>query len=236
VSVKKLIKVITQFYQKLYEDEEGSKELENRVEEEDVPGIMESEVEGIVESLKMEKAPEIDKITNEIIKYGGEPLIKKFTEIYNEALYTRKSPRYWKMSEIIMIFKKGNRHKIENYRPISLGQTTAKIYSKVIAGRLKHSLEEQQPREQAGFRRNYSTIDNLHTINQQIIEKSDEYNQKLYLAFIDYKEAFDSIKHQSMIKALENQGVHGQYVEIINEMYTQLKAKIKTEEVGRHST
>ena len=39
-----------------------------------------------------------------------------------------------------------------------------------------------------------------------------------------------------MIKALENQGVHGQYVEIINEMYTQLKAKIKTEEVGRHST
>ena len=157
MSVKKLIKVITQFYQKLYEDEEGSKELENRVEEEDVPGIMESEVEGIVESLKMEKAPGIDKITNEMIKYGGEPLIKKLTEIYNEALYTRKSPRDWKMSEII------NRHKIENYRPISLDQTTAKIYSKVIAGRLKHSIEEQQPREQASFRRNYSTIDNLPT-------------------------------------------------------------------------
>lgn len=49
--------------------------------------------EEIVENLKMEKSPEIDKITNEMIKYGGESLAKKITEICNKALYTIKTPK-----------------------------------------------------------------------------------------------------------------------------------------------
>ena len=57
----------------------------------------------------MEKAPGIDKINDEMIKYGGEPLIKKLTEIqtYNGVLYCAKIlPRDWKKCEIILIFKK----------------------------------------------------------------------------------------------------------------------------------
>lgn len=43
----------------------------------------------------MEKLPEIDKIINEMIKYGGKPLPKKITEICSKQ-------------------------KIENYRPFNL--------------------------------------------------------------------------------------------------------------------
>lgn len=45
------------------------------------------------------------------------------------------------MFEKILLFKKANKHKIENYRLISLSQTVAIIYVKVIAERLKHVLE-----------------------------------------------------------------------------------------------
>ena len=48
-----------------------------------------------------------------------------------------------------------------------------------------------QTREQAGFRRGYSTMDHLQSVNQAI-EKSNEFKMPLCLAFIDYTNAFDS--------------------------------------------
>lgn len=48
-----------------------------------------------------------------------------------------------------------------------------------------------QPSEQAGFRKDYSTMDHIDKI-EQIIEKYAEYKRPLYIAFIiDYKKAFN---------------------------------------------
>ncbi|KAG1663268.1 Stomatin-2 [Nymphon striatum] len=58
--------------------------------------------------------------------------------------------------------------------------------------RLTPVLDANQPREQAGFRSGFSTMDNIHTVNQ-VIEKYHEHNLPLCLAFIDYKKAFDSV-------------------------------------------
>ena len=87
--------------------------------------------------------------------------------------------------------------------------------------------------EQAGFRRNFSTIDNLFVINQ-MIEKCIEYNKELYLAFIDYTKAFDSVKHDCVMKSLEEQGVDVRYIEIIREMYRNLEARVKTDKTGKY--
>jgi hypothetical protein len=56
---------------------------------------------------------------------------------------------------------------------------------------------EFQPPEQAGFRSIYGTIDHIHTM-RQIIQKTEEYNQLLCLAFVDYEKAFDSVEIDEM--------------------------------------
>ncbi len=68
--------------------------------------------------------------------------------------------------------------------------------------RIRNFLEIQQPPEQAGFRKNYSTLDHLHTINQ-IIEKSQEHGMKISLAFIDYNRAFDTSDHGFILETLK---------------------------------
>ena len=53
---------------------------------------------------------------------------------------------------------------------------------------MKRTLDENQPREQAGFRSAYSTMDYLLALNQAI-EKANEYNLKLCVGHIDYEKA-----------------------------------------------
>ena len=76
---------------------------------------------------------------------------------------------------MVIFFKKGNRKDIKNYRPICLLSNMYRLFTKIITTRLEKKLDENQPREQAGFRSKYSTTDHIHAINQ-LKEKCREYN------------------------------------------------------------
>ena len=50
-------------------------------------------------------------------------MVGKLTELFNRILYTRQIPREWNESDITLVFKGGDKHRIENYRPITLCAT-----------------------------------------------------------------------------------------------------------------
>lgn len=140
--------IITDYYADLYNDIDkintvNTSEIKKEIE----PPFLEKEIEAIVKQLKPNKCPGHDKITNEHIKMGGVELIKKLTKLFNKVLETSKIPKDWKVSDIIILFKKGDRHKVENYRPITLTSTIAKKISKAIETRVRKILNSQQPIE-----------------------------------------------------------------------------------------
>ena len=90
---------------------------------------------------------------------------------------------------------------------------------KIITTRLEKKLDENQPREQAGFRSKYSTTDHMHAINQ-LKEKCREYNIPLCVAFVDYEKAFDSVQTQAILTSLQEQGIEDVYIEILKDIYT----------------
>lgn len=71
----------------------------------------------------------------------------------------------------------------------------------------------------------------MQTVNQ-ILEKADEFNNNLYLAFVDYNKAFDSVEHESVMQALTRQGIHTKYINILTNLYKNSYAKVKTELEG----
>ena len=105
---------------------------------------------------------------------------------------------------MVIFFKKGNRKDIKNYRQICLLSNMYKLLTKIITTRLEKKLDENQPREQAGFRSKYSTTDHIHAINQ-LKEKCREYNILLCVAFVDYEKAFDSVQTQAILTSLQEQ-------------------------------
>ena len=118
--------------------------------------------------------------------------------------------------------KKGDQEDLKNYGPISLLSIIYKLLTK-ITKRLETTLDRAQPIEQAGFRRGYSTIDNIQVV-QQVIERCGEYEIPLCLAFIDFEKAFDSIKLETIFEALRRGRIEEPYINLLEEIYTDATA------------
>ena len=144
---------------------------------------------------------------------------------------TNKGEHSRTMSTIILLHKKGKRYDLNNYRPISLISNLYKVFMKVITNRLTTTMDENQPSEQAGFRAGYSMIDHLQAV-REIIEKCQEFNINLYIAFIDYKKLFDSIEHFKVLEALRIMSINSKYIRVVGKIYLDGRAKVKTEQEG----
>ncbi|CAG9137374.1 unnamed protein product [Plutella xylostella] len=232
---QEILEEATSFYRNLYSNKD--KPISSTLSEldfltdETVPSILNREVENAIEQLKKEKSSGEDGITNDIIKAMVEPLTPHLTKLFNSIIIQEKIPNDWKESIITLIYKKGDPLLIDNYRPICLLPTIYKLFSKVLLNRMSAQLEEQQPREQAGFRKGFSTTDHIFTVTQ-VMEKFVEHNKILYLAFVDYTKAFDSISHECVWNCLREQGIHTKYINILQTIYKETQAKVKLERIG----
>ncbi len=83
--------------------------------------------------------------------------------------------------------------KINNYGPISLSSNLGETFVKILKNRIYKILDSQQPVEQAGFWKSYSTIDHIQTINQ-LLEKTNEFDINLAITFIYLNKAFVIIR------------------------------------------
>ena len=174
------------------------------------------EVEAALRKMKNGNEAGKDQVNIETLKAGDETIIaKQLAMLYTKCITERRIPKTWK----VIFFKKGNRKDIKNYRPICLLSNMYKLFTKIITTRLEKKLNENQPREQAGFRSKYSMTDHILAINQ-LKEKCCEYNIPLCVAFVDYEKAFNSVQTQAILTSLQEQGIEDVYIEILKDIYT----------------
>ena len=143
---------------------------------------MACEVEAALRKMKNGKEAGKDQVTIETLKAGEETIAKQLAKLYTKCITERRIPKTWKEANMVISFKKGNRKYIKNYMPICLLSHMYKQFTQIITSRLEKKLDENQPREQAGFRSKYSTTAHIHAINQ-LKEKCREYNIPLCVAF-----------------------------------------------------
>ncbi|GBP53971.1 Retrovirus-related Pol polyprotein from type-2 retrotransposable element R2DM; Endonuclease [Eumeta japonica] len=106
-----------------------------------------------------------------------------------------------------------------------------RIKANDVLSPITSTLDENQPKEQAGFRSKYSTVDHIHVL-RQILQKYNEYNKKYYLGFVDYNKAFDSLEHDYIWEALRSQGVQEKYIRILMNIYSKSTAPIRLKTTG----
>ncbi|CAH0717940.1 unnamed protein product, partial [Brenthis ino] len=222
-----IIDIATSYYKRLYESNTTEDEID-LADTSNIPTILQAEVEKAIDTQKADKTPGPDGISNEILRQGKEVLTPVLTDMFNNIISTEIIPQQWTESNIILLYKKGDKHEIGNYRPISLMSNIYKIFAKIILKRIERTLDEHQPIEQAGFRKDYSVTDHVHVV-RQVIEKYSEYQLTYYISFIDYSKAFDSLLHKNIWEALVEQGIELKYIRLIKNVYRNSTARIQLE-------
>ena len=152
--------------------------------------------------MKTNKAPGIDGIPAEVFKHGGTLLKENLLKLIQKCWEEQTLPQDFKDAVLIPIYKnKGDRRDCGNYRGISLLSVAGKILAKILQQRLKILSENVLPESQCGFRPSRSTTDMIFSV-RQIHEKAIEQQQELYIVFVDFNKAFDTVDRDLLWKVL----------------------------------
>ena len=191
--------------------------------------IIELEISEAIKSLKNNKAPGTDNILNEYLKYSTPTLISIYCKLFNIVLDTGIIPESWTSGIIMPVFKnKGNPSDPDNFRAITLISCLGKLFTSVINSRLNIFANELSiiSENQAGFRKGYSTIDNIFVLHA-LIELYFSFGKKLYCTFVDFKKAFDTVWRTGLWKKLQNCEIKGKCFQVIYNMYHGIKSCVK---------
>ena len=83
---------------------------------------------------------------------------------------------------------------------------------------MKAAVDNRLRDQQAGFRQDRSCTDHIATL-RIIVEQSLELNSSLYVNFIDYEKAFDSVDRETLWKLLKHYGIPGKIITLIQRTY-----------------
>jgi hypothetical protein len=175
--------------------------------------------------LKDGKSPGVDNIPAEILKHGGPVIIDALTVVCQKIWTTGQWPKDWTKSLIIPLPKKGNTRLCQNYRTISLICHPSKVMLRVILNRLVHQAEQILEEEQAGFRAQRSTTEQIFNL-RLLVEKHLEHQKELYHNFIDFKKAFDRVWHEGLWRVLKEYNIDNQLIEVIKSLYDEATSAV----------
>ena len=192
-----------------------------------------NEVGEAVSRLKSGKAPGADNISSEIVKASACMILPLLTKLFNRILSHGSYPKIWAEGMITPLHKKGSQLSPDNYRGITISSSLGKLFGIVMNNRLNkfcddHNLiDERQSSHKKGAR----TSDNMFIIRSLHEKYCIKENKKIYVSFIDFKKAFDSIWHEGLFLKLLKLGIGGQFYNIIKDMYKNVSSSIRCKDL-----
>ena len=154
-----------------------------------------TEIKQAIKKLKTAKASGPDNIPPEALKANPDLTANILHKICSDIWKNEVMPQDWNIGHLIKLPKKGNLKECKNYRGIALLSVVAKVLNRILLTRLLKAVDEKLREQQEGFRKDQSCTDQIAAL-RIIIEQSLEWNTSLFLNFVDFEKAFDSLDRE----------------------------------------
>lgn len=185
--------------------------------------ILRSEVEWAVKHMKQGKSPGPDEISTEMLQalegVGVDLLFDLITKIYETGTF----PADMVKSVFVSLPKTLD---CTNHRTISLMSHSLKFLLKIILQRIRRKLLPEISEAQYGFMKDKGTRNAILNI-RMLSQRSIKHQQDIYLVFIDYKKAFDKVRHGELLNLLQAIQVDDKDLRILRSIYVHQRAAVR---------
>ena len=184
-------------------------------------------VEGLLKKIKASKASGPDNIPNRVLKECAAELAPAIAILFQQSLNRGILPEAWTSANISPVFKKGDRHRAENYRPVSLTSVLSKLLEHIVCSNmLKHLTKNKVLTDlNHGFRSGFSCETQLAVTLDELTRNHDKGFQT-DVAILDFSKAFDTVPHDKLLHKLEAYGIRGSLLDWVRNFLTGRKMKV----------
>ena len=130
---------------------------------------------------------------------------------------------------MIPIPKKVNATHCSDFRTISLIPHVSKIMLKILTKRIERRAEEYLSRSQFGFRKGVGARDAIGVL-RMLVERSLEFDNEMYVCFIDFEKAFDRVKWDVLMRVLKKLGIDWRDRRMLAELYMKQEVLVRIED------
>ena len=188
----------------------------------------------LLKRLDVHKAMGPDCIPNIVLKNCADEILQGLCTIFQHSLNTGTLPSDWRNANITPVFKKGDRHLAENYRPVSLTSVPCKILKHIICSHMLKHFEKHKilTTLNHGFRSGYSTETQLLVTMHDLLQANDARVQ-VDIAILDFSKAFDTVPHGKLLHKLDAYGIRGSLHKWLSSFLQDRQMRVVVE--GEHS-
>ena len=163
-----------------------------------------------LQKLDVNKASGPDGIPALVLRNAAAELASPLARLFQLCFNKEYMPAQWKVANVIPCFKKGDKHSLSNYRPISLLSVLSKVMEKLINKSMWKHLENHKliSDRQFGFRAGHSTSDALTYIAQRLSNTIND-REEARVVCLDISKAFDRVWHPGLLVKLRALGFAG---------------------------
>ena len=189
--------------------------------------ITEKDVLDQLQILDTNKANGPDDISPKLLKKAARPLSKILQYIFNLSLQSSTFPEEWKKANVIPVYKKGDKSNINNYRPVSLLSTVAKVFERIVFKYVYNHFRDNfvLSVHQSGFLPGCSTETQLLEVYHKFCTAVDQ-GKEVRVVFLDISKAFDKVWHKGLLYKLQRCGISGALLDWFSSYLTDRQQRV----------
>ena len=237
VNNDEILKEIHKFYKNLYCQSAYETDIDEYLRHVHVPSISEEEAEScegmlteaecwkVLSTMKLNRSPGSDGLSVEFYRFFWNETKDMVINSLNEG-YTKGELSFTQRQSIVtLLYKKGNKGSLDNWRPISLLNIDYKITARVLAMRLQKTLSSVISADQCGFIKGRTANENARLV-QDVIDYCKYKSLDGIILFLDFQKAFDNVNHSFLFETLKRMNFKKSFTSWIQMLYKNAHGRV----------